>query len=585
MLKPTKKLLFLLLTLPCLLFGQDPKIEVTKTYVLQNVLLVAKPGAAPTKTSILFKDGVITQIGVTKPPFDAKIINADSLYAYSAFIDPMSFTGIKKDEEKKDAPKPASRGAANMEQSGITPQITALSKYSIKESNIADMRKAGFAISQVFPKGRMLAGSSAIVSLKEAEHEDKVLLNQNQGILASFTTSNGVAPGTLIGVIAKYRDVFRNTENAIKNMATYNATPSGLTRPTFSEELAAMMPVVKKELPLYFSASNSKDIHRAINLQKDYGFKMILTDVKQSNHALPLIKAGGYPVLLSLDLPEEEKAEHKKEDKKDDTKKPEDKKDDVAKKEDKKEEVKKEEPKKELTAEQKAFNERKKAAYETTLKQAGELEKNAIPFSFSYADTKIGDIHKSIKQYIKFGLSESAALAALTTTPANMLGLSKVAGTIEQGKMANIVLSSKPIFDEKSEIKYVIIEGNVSDYNEKKKASEGKVDPKGAKIEGEWSYSVETPGGKQGGKINFQKDGDGYKGTSTSDADPSQKSDLKNISVEGNKVKFDMDFNMGQPITLNFDLEMNADNFTGTVAVGPMGTFPITGSKISGPKN
>jgi hypothetical protein len=583
MMKSTLRILFFcFLAMPCLLHAQDQKIEVTKTYVLKNVLLVAKPGALPAQTSILIKDGIITQIGVSKPPFDAKVINADSLYAYSAFIDPMSYTGIKKEEEKKDAPKPASRGVANMEQSGITPQITALSRYSVKESNIAEMRKAGFAISHVFPKGKMLAGSSALVSLKDADHEDKVILNQNLGISATFATANGVAPGTLIGVIAKYRDIFKNAEYAIKNIATYNTAPAGLSRPVYSEELTTMMPVVKKELPLYFTTNTNRDIHRAINLQKEYGFKMVLTDVKQSQQTLPLIKAGGYPVLLSLDLPEEvvdEKKDMKKEGSKDD------KKDDPKKSEDKKEETKKEEPKKELSPEQLALNERKKASYESYVKQAGEIEKLGIPFSFSYADAKTGDIHKSIKKFIKNGLTETAALAALTTTPAGMLGISKVAGTLEQGKMANIVLSSKPIFDEKSEIKYVIIEGSVNEYLDAKKPSDTKVDPKGAKVEGIWSYSVETPGGKQSGKITFEKDGINYKGNSTSDTDPSQKAELKNISIDGNKVKFDMDFNMGQPITINFDLEFTGDSFTGNVAVGPMGTFPISGSKMSGPKN
>jgi imidazolonepropionase-like amidohydrolase len=575
MMKSTMRLLlFFLCAAPLLTYAQDQKIEVTKTTVLKNVLLVSKPGAAPTLTSILIKDGVINQIGVTKPPFDAKIINADSMYAYSAFIDPMSFTGIKKEEEKKDAPKPASKGLANWEQSGVTPQIAALSKYSVKESNIADMRKAGFAISQVFPKGKMISGTSAIVSLKEADHEDKVLLGQNGAMLSSFTPASNVAPSTLIGVIAKYRDLFKNTDIALKNLATYNTNPLGISRPTFSEEYTAMMPVVKKEIPLFLIANTSKDIHRAINLQKEYGFKMVLSDVKQSQNTLPLIKAGGYPVLLSLDLPEEikeEKADSAKVDKKD-------MKSDSTKAE-------KKEVKKELTAEEKSLNDRKKASYDSYLKQAGEIDKIGIPFSFSYADTKIGDIHKAIKRYIKAGLSETSALAALTTTPANMLGLSKTVGTVEQGKTANIILSSKPIFDDKAEIKYVIIEGSINDYTEKKKPSDAKVDPKGANIAGEWSYSVETPGGKQGGKITFEKDGNSYKGNSTADSNPGQKTELKNISIEGNKLKFEMDFNMGQPITLGFDLDISGDSFGGTVSVGPMGTFPITGNKVSGPKN
>ncbi len=283
----------------------DSKREVTNTYFLKNVLLVAKPGSPASMTNILIKNGVISEISnLAKPPFDAKVIAMDSMYVYAGFIDPMSHVGIKKEEEKKDVQKPQNRGAATLEQSGITPQVNAFSKFSVKEASIGDLRKAGFTVSQIFPKGRMLAGTSSIISLKESTLEDQALLKNNNGLMASFATASGFVPSTVIAVISKYRDVLTNTQNAMKNEAAYLMNPVGLKRPMLSKEMTALMPIMKKEMPFYFVANNSKDIFRAISLQKEFGYKAVLSEVKHCHNAIDAIKARGMPVLLSLDIPD-----------------------------------------------------------------------------------------------------------------------------------------------------------------------------------------------------------------------------------------------------------------------------------------
>jgi imidazolonepropionase-like amidohydrolase len=563
MVKKTILVLACLCTLICQisLAQADPKTEVTTTFLFKSAMVVDQPGASPKLQCVLIKNGIITQISPTiKSPFDAKVIDVDSMYMYAGFIDPMSYTGIKKEEEKKDAPKPPSRGQANYEQSGITPQINALSKIIVKESSIADMRKAGFTTSHIFPRGKMIGGSSAIIHLKDTDHEDKIIIGQNIAMHSSFTTANGVAPSTVIGVIAKYKDLFKNIDIAIKNTQTYNLNPVGLKKPIFSEELTAMMPVVKKTTPLYFVVEKNKDILRAINLQKELGFKMVLAEVKMIQHSLDYIKKGGYSVLLSMDLPDEIKDEEKK----DEPKNLEGKKDEPKTQDEKKDEPKKEsKPQRKLSPEQKALEDRKKIAYDEYLSQASLLEKNGILFSFSYLDAKPGEIHKTIKRMIKAGLSETAALAALTTSPAKILGTSNTSGTIETGKIANLVLTDKALFEDKSEIKYVMVDGSLYDLQEKKK-TDAKIDDKGAKIAGVWSYSVEVPGSTQTGKLTFEKDGFAYKGFSEDSTSPGETDKMEDIAIDGDKVTFSMTVDIGQPTTVTFDLIFTGDTYKAT---------------------
>ncbi|MBK8701919.1 MAG: amidohydrolase family protein [Saprospiraceae bacterium] len=566
------------------MYGQqsDAPVEVTRNYFIRNAFVVSKPGVAPSLQSIIIRDGIIDRIGpgLSAPP-DCKVVAADSMYVYAGFIDMMSHTGIKKEEEKKDAPKPASRGVANFEQSGITPQITALSKLAAKETSVGDLRKAGFTISQVFPRGKMIAGTGAIISLVDADHEDKMVIRQGTALHSSFTTASGAAPSTVIGVIARYRDLYKNVASALNNEETFALNPAGLKRPVFSKELQALVPAYRKEMPVYFVAPKSKDVFRAIDLQKELGYKMVLSEIKHILPALNEVKAGGYSVLLSLDLPDEIKEEGSKKGEEGDASKKEDKGQKTEKKE---EETKKPEVKKEKTPEEKDLEARKKKSYDEYLSQAAVLEKNAIPFGFSLIEVKPADVLKNIRRLVKAGLSESAALAALTTVPADWLGLSKTNGTLEPGKSANLVVADKAIFEEKSAIKRMLVDGNLYVMEDKPKG-EGKVDEKGMKIEGEWSYVVDVPGQPQTGKLSFTRNGRGYTGTSVSDNDPGTSDALEDITVEAESVKFNMTVDMGQPTTVSFDLTFMTDSYSGSVVVTGMGSFPIKGNKIKGPKN
>ncbi|MGB1217686.1 MAG: amidohydrolase family protein, partial [Saprospiraceae bacterium] len=84
---------------------------------------------------------------------------------------------------------------------------------------------------------------------------------------------------------------------------------------------------------------------------------------------------------------------------------------------------------------------------------AAAIAKQNIPFAFTTKGLKdkksfLGNIRKAIKH----GLSEDAALAALTTTPARLAKVETMVGTLERGKMANFIVTDKPIFDEKAKI-------------------------------------------------------------------------------------------------------------------------------------
>jgi hypothetical protein len=180
----------------------------------------------------------------------------------------------------------------------------------------------------------------------------------------------------------------------------------------------------------------------------------------------------------------------------------------------------------------------------------------------------------------KAGLSEKAALSALTTTPASLLQIAGQYGTLEKGKVASMVFFDKSVWDEKAIIKQVMVDGQLY-VNEEKAKSEGKPGD-GLKLEGEWSYTVDVQGQVETGRFKFVKDGKGYSGTSTSDANES--TPMEDLIIDGNKVTFKLMINSGQPTPVTVELTFTNDSYTGSATIGEAGSFVVKGSKTNGPK-
>jgi len=274
---------------------------------------------------------------------------------------------------------------------------------------------------------------------------------------------------------------------------------------------------------------------------------------------------------LSLELPEEEKADAKKEEKEGD------KKDSTAVKEVKKA------PKKEMNPEKDTFDQKKQESVKEYLSQASLFEKQGIKFGFSFLGVKASDIQKNVRRLVANGLSENYALSALTTHPAQMLGISNLAGTVEKGKLANLFISDKPYFEEKSAIKYVFVDGKKYDYLDKPKKTDGKAMDAG-KLVGVWSYTVEIPGSSQKGKLTITKNANDIKIVVVNDSNPGKEDTASDVNVDGNNVSFNISVVMGQPVKVDFDLQFEEKTFKGSVSVSNFGSFPVKGEYDGAPK-
>ncbi len=561
--------------------SNNPK-EVTATYFLQNANIVASPGQS-SFGSVLVKDGLIAQVGANiQAPYDAQVIDMDSMYIYAGFIDALSHVGLKK-KDKEDRPKVKNPGNPPNAVAGITPEHSVYDDYAPEESSIKKLREQGYGIAHVVPQGRMLPGMGAIFSLGEGNVAELVI-QKEASMFSQLKSANRVAPGTTIGVMAKYRDIYRNAAATSEYNSKYNTNPAGMRRAQPEPAIESFVPVVNKQLSVYFIANSALDVSRVIALQEELGFKLVLSDVEQGWPMATKISSGGYPLLLSMDLPDAIKEEKKEE--KDDSKMTDEEKKKAAEVKEKAEKKKKKEESK-LSVLEKANKKakmerevRKKKSIQEYEGQAAMMEKKGIKFAFTGISTKPGDIRKNLKRMIDAGLSEKTALAALTTNAADQLGISKIAGTITKGKLANLVITDKPYFEEKSTIRYVFVDGQMSEM--KKDEKKGKVAKgAGAALAGEWNYSIEIPGQTQSGTIKITADGDDLLVEVDSADEAGDYEDGTSVAFTDNKLTFDMSVdNDGFQMELSWDIDIEGDTMKGMVKAGQFGSFPMEGSKI-----
>ncbi len=542
--------------------NSDAPKPLSNTFFFKNCFVVKQPGVILSGQNVVIKDGLIAEIGAnTLPPFDAQMVKSDSMYIYAGFIDGYSNTGIVKPENKERA-KINDPGNPPNDLAGITPQIKAIDHFKPSEKSVSDMRSSGVCLSNVVPRGLMLPGSGDLILLSDGPQE-KMLLKNSTGQNFQLEPMRGGFPSTSIGVIAKFRELFRNANLAGSHDEKFKLNGAGLSRPDYSKELVALYPVTTQKLPLYFKAQKTKDVHKALTLQNELGFDLILSDVKQGWHYVDQIKKTNCKILISLELPEDEKKDIKKDSLKD------------VKNDSLKVTNKKMETSKDKNPEKDNFDQVREKSLKEYLTQAAIFEKAGIAFGFSFLDAKTSDVKKNIRKMIENGLSEKAALAALTINPAQILGVSHLVGTVEKGKIANLVITNKPYFEEKSTISYVFVDGKKFDYTEKPKKDNKPSEP--GKFTGKWSYVVEIPGSTQRGKVNVKKVDSKYKITIIDDSSPNEEDTAEDIKLEGNNLTFYIMADMGQPVKVDFDLKMEERSYSGNINIAQFGSFPIKG--------
>lgn len=523
---------------------------VSDTWALKHVNIVEKPGVPPVFGHVLVENGIIKSMGpdITVPG-NARIIEGDSMFVYAGFISGLSSIGIPDPEQDNSPQGVDDPGNPGAERAGIQPHNLASDILDPENKEIESFRKAGFTMAHTVPQGLMMPGQGAVILLHGSSPEEMIIQNQSS-LFAQWKGARGVYPSNLLGVTATWKDMYRHAGYQLTYQQAYENDPAGKARPQISPEVGALFPVVSQEQPVMFLTENLLAVHRAMDLSDDLGFRLMLGEVTQSwSLAEEFAKRKELQIFLTLDLPEIGDLPANPDTISDPIEK-----------------------------EMATLNQRKYDAAMDHVKQALTMDSAGVVFGFSTLEVKSKDVMSNIQVMIENGLSAEAALAALTTAPATMLNLDKVAGSITPGKLANLVVMTGPFGEESSKIKMTTVEGEIFEYDvKKKKASSGDSEP--VELAGTWNYTVDSPQGSNGGTITFEgQDGD-YTGTIQNPRMGSDV-DLEDVEVDGNTVYFSYSVDGGgRTFSISVEVEVDGDVFEGQISIGEFGSYDIEGEK------
>jgi hypothetical protein len=517
-------------------------------FAIRGAKIVPVSSPPVENATIVMAHGVITAIGkdVAIPP-DAWIIEGKGLTVYPGLFDAFTDVGIP-------VAVPATAGAGEggprrggevtsrgpEDRPATTPWRSAADEVSLSDKRIESWRSAGFTTVVSAPKGGMFSGQAAILDLAGDRASDLVVKTP-VAIPVSLQPGGGFGnfPGSLMGTLAYVHQVWIDTDWSAHAQAFYEKNPRGLARPRYDRTETVLGQALEDHTLVLIPANNTVQLRRALELadlwQVDsWQIDCVIYGGQMAYEVAGEIGAKKIPVLVNLKWPEAEKDA-------DPDEKP----------------------------SLRTLRFRDKAA-----SSPAALAKAGVNFGFYDGGiTAPKDILKAAKKSIDAGLAPDAALRALTLSPAEIYGVADRLGSIETGKIANLVVADGDLFDEKTKIKMVFVDGRRFEIREPEKPK----DPPKGNISGKWKLAYTTPDGPEESTLDLEMASDGsLSGTTTSKRGTGS---IISGYLSGDKFSFTINIPIeGNPTDVVFTGTFDGTTLKGTIEA--MGyTIEFTGAK------
>lgn len=408
--------------------------ETPGAIAIRNARIVTVSGPVINKGTIVLRNGLIEAVGenVTAPA-DAWIVEGEGLTVYPGLIDGLSSFGMES-ALPVGMPAAAAAGGGRVSIGAAAPAVAyargpedrpmttswlrAADQVKNTDRRLELARNVGFTSAVTFPKTGIFAGQGAVINLAAERNADMVIVPSAGQYIAMATNGfgGGGFPSALFGTISYIRQIYLDADRYKRVKAQYAANPVGLPRPEYDRALEGVIESPRILLP----AVREIEIRRMIRLAAEWKQPTILYGLHDAYKTADLIKTSGLPVLVSLKWPEKARDGDP---------------DDV-------------ETLRTLEMRDKAPS------------SPAALAKAGVLFAF-YSDTIDAprDIFKAVKKAMDQGLSQADALKAMTINVAKIYGVDNRMGSVEKGKIANLVVTSGELLQERPPVKMVFIDG------------------------------------------------------------------------------------------------------------------------------
>jgi imidazolonepropionase-like amidohydrolase len=390
-----------------------------RLHALTGARVIVAPGRALDGATVVIRDGIIDAVGAdVEPPAGARVWDVSGHTIYPGFIDAHADLGMD------DVPEAGDVGPTHW-----NPQVRAwfstASDLQDDGDRRASLRSLGFGAALAVPRLGVFRGQAAVVDLGDGNVRSRIV---RPDLVQSVSFSRdqqlgGEYPASAMGVIALMRQTLLDTDWYRRAWAAYEESGRAFLPPETSEALASLERAARGVQPMLFEAAREEEHLRVRALAEEFP---IVPWVRGNGHEyklLDVLSGSDVPLIIPIAFPEAPA---------------------VASPE---------------------------AALEVTLAElrhwylAPENPARLTAAGIRFAITADGladdeDFLENLRTAVARGLGRDDALAALTTVPAALLGIDRTHGTVERGKVANLVVVEGDLFDDEGTIRDVWVEGD-----------------------------------------------------------------------------------------------------------------------------
>jgi len=399
---------------------------------------------------------------------------------------------------------------------------------------IERLRGMGFTSALAVPDGGAFRGTSALIHLGGDDPARAILVPDVAAHLSLDTAPGDVYPSALMGVIALIRQTFEDARRQATWEERWRRDPKGLERPPVSPTLDAAKAILDGKRVL-FEADDTHAYPRIARIAREFSFMPAVVGNGFEYEVVDEIARDRFTVVLPVAFPEPPHVEDA-------------------------------EATIDLTL-------RELRRWDRAPGNAAALQKAGVPFALTtYRLKRPGDFLKNVRKAIERGLPADAALEAVTVAPARLLGVDGMLGTVEAGKIADLVLADGDLFAEKTKIKKVFVDGEPFDLPEESKDFDpnAKVDPKG-------TWDLTYSGGGAGAARTLRISGGGASLSGTAET-PAGRVELTGLSITGNKLTGSY---RGGGGTIDFSAIVKRDSMSGSATMPSGEKVSFSGTRTS----
>ncbi len=410
-------------------------------HALTGARIVVSPGKAIERGTLILRDGRVVAVGAdVAVPKGARVWQLDGRTVYAGFVDLASSVGVPTAARARvatpmtfggpppaAAPEPAPPGPRSLSawNRSIRSDFDVSTLLEPKADEIKVARGLGFTTVLAGPAVGVLRGQSALVNMADGSDAKALVILPRAAMHLANETERGFRsyPGSMMGAIALLRQSLYDARWYRSANEAYQSGKS-TERPDPNASLDALMSALAGRQPVIYATGGEQDFARIARIRDEFGLKVVAQGNGYEYRRAALVKAANLPLIVPLNFPPPPEVEN---------------------------------PDSAIDVSLEQLQHWEQAPSNLAI-----LSQTGINFAVTANGMRDAarEFWPQLRLAVKRGLPADQALAALTTTPARLIGAQQHLGSLEPGHMANVVVAKGDLFtNERAEIEIAFVDG------------------------------------------------------------------------------------------------------------------------------